>query len=105
MSLTTTFRNAANAIKTAHPELSVAVVSGGVSATGLKATATDTAALADMGEAGASVGQARVNADAFVEPAKGATITVGGVACTVTACRTDGAGAFYVIEYAEQKPK
>jgi hypothetical protein len=105
MTLTTIFREAVDAIKTAHPELAVAVVSGAASTTGTKATATGSAALADMGEGGSDIGSVRVSADAFAKPAAGATITVGGSACTVMGVDTDGVGAFWVISYQLQKPK
>jgi hypothetical protein len=105
MSLATIFRGAADAILSAHPELAVAVVYGGTTTTGMKATVTGDAALANMGETGQTTGQVRVSAAAISEPAEGGTITVGGVACFVTGVETDGAGAFYVIQYAKQKPK
>jgi hypothetical protein len=105
MGLEAIFRDAASAIKTAHPELTVTVTYAGASVTALRGTGTRAAAFADMGEMGNASSTIWVDASAFAEPAKGATITVGATACFVMSVRMDGAGAFWIIEYQEQKPK
>lgn len=104
MSLTTIFREALDAIKSAHPELTVAVVIGGVAGTGTKDARTDVGALNINGESGVSSSRVRVNADDFTKPANGEAITVNLEACIVNDVRTDGAGAFYLIEYQVQRP-
>lgn len=104
MTLTTIFRDALDAIKAAHPELTVAVISGGVTGTGTKDTSLDAASLTDNGEVGATSSRVRLSAGEFSKPAKGATITIGGEACFVLDVRTDGVGAFYVVEYQVQSP-
>jgi len=104
MSLTTIFRDALDAIKAAHPELTVAVTIEGKTGTGTKDTLSDASTLTENGETGISSSRVRVNADYFTKPGKGATITVGTNACFVLDVRTDGVGAFYVIEYQVQKP-
>jgi hypothetical protein len=104
MGLATIFREALDAIKTAHADLAVAVVIGGVSGTGTRDSRTDAADLTVNGEVGVSSSRVRVNADTFAKPANGDAITVGGEKCLVNDVRTDGAGAFYVIEYQVQRP-
>jgi hypothetical protein len=105
MGLATIFQDALDAIKTAHPDLVVAVVIGGVAGTGTRDTRTDVASLVDNGEVGGSSGRVRVNSDDFTKPENGATITVGSDSCFIGDVQTDGAGAFYVISYQLQKPK
>lgn len=104
MSLATIFREALDAIKSAHPELAVAVVIGGKAGTGTKDAQRDAASLTDSGEMGLSTCRIRVNADAFTKPGKGESITVGTDACLVLDVQTDGAGAFFIIEYQVQRP-
>lgn len=104
MSLTTIFRDALDAIKTAHPELTVAVTIGGIVGTGTKDVQNDAVNLTDSGEMGISSGRVRVNADDFTKPGRGVAITVGVDDCLVMDVRTDGVGAFYVIDYQLQRP-
>jgi len=104
MSLTTIFRDAFDAIKTAHPELTVAVIIGGVVGTGTRDTSTDAVNLTDSGETGISSGRVRVSAGDFSKPARGDVITVNGLACFSGDVQTDAVGAFYIIPYQVQKP-
>lgn len=104
MGLATIFQDALDAIKTAHPDLSVAVVIGGVTGTGTRDTRTDAVDLGINGETGLSSGRVRVNTSVFSKPERGSTITVAGQSVFVGNVNTDGAGAFYIIDYQLQRP-
>ena len=104
MSLTTIFREALDAIKDEYPEITVAVIIKGKTGTGTQDVRTDAAALANEGETGESSSRVRVNADVFDKPGRGDTITIRGKDCFALDVQTDGVGAFFIIEYSEQKP-
>jgi hypothetical protein len=97
-------RAALAATITRETDLAVAVISAGVSCLGIKGTRTSDASADVMGERGAPVSFIRVSAGAIAEPARGATITVGGKEVTVTQVILDTAGAVFHIEYVEQSP-
>jgi len=86
------------------PEGTAAVVYRGETATGMRSTQMDDAALMAYGEQGASTGRVRIDASAMTEPGRGDTILVDGQECFVMATRTDAAGALLVIDYSEQRP-
>lgn len=104
MTLQTTARSLFNATITGHPELVVTVVSGTETCSGIRSTAEADASLTMNGEEGQSAGLVRVDASALTEPAKGASITVGGAAVFVQETRLDAAGALLAIRFSKQRP-
>jgi len=104
MSLQTLARDALTTLKALSPSSIVAVVSGGVSAQGLSVGSTANTSPTDYGEQGITTGVVYVDASAFAQPERGATITVGGRSVFVTECRVDPVGAMYKIDYGVQRP-
>ena len=104
MSTQDTARTALAAIMEQHSTGVVTVVSGSESANGFKGVGMTGSDLTGYGEQGAEENVVRVDASAISEPARGATITIGGDKVFVMRSRLDPVGATRFIEYSKQQP-
>jgi len=98
-------RTALAAIMEQHSTGVVTVTSGSTTVNGFRGTRTTDSELSGYGlQEGQTDNVVRVDASAFSEPARGATITVDGSAVFVTTTRLDPIGATLLIEYSRQRP-
>lgn len=105
MSLQTQARAALAAIIAAQPEATAAIVVGAATTTGFLSNLRGAGDLSAMGEDGTDTRTIWVSAgDITATPARGATITVGGVPVIVLSTRTDPAGAVLTIDYQLTRP-
>jgi len=94
-------RTALAEIQADVPEMSVAVVIGGVAGTGLDVGATGATDFGQYGETGQEVGTVRVSSATFAKPTHGQTILVRGESVVVTSI----AGvALWIIQYRKARP-
>lgn len=104
MSLQSTARAAFSAIKTAHAEAVVEVVSAGRTAEGVRDSKSDASASDVFGESGVTSGRVWVDASEIDEPQRGGKIKVDGVDVIVGTVKTDPAGAILSITYTYTNP-
>ena len=104
MSLQTAARTAFAAIKTAHPELVVAVASDDETCEGIRGVDVGVGNPTLLGEDGLESNTVRVDASEFAEQDFGATITVDGETVFVSGQRLDPAGALRQIAFQKTRP-
>lgn len=103
MGVQTLARAVFSAIKTAHSECVVTVVSGSQSVQGVVDTVSADAAYGEYGETGGTTGIVRVSAADLTAPEKGATIKVDGSDVFVMRVVKDPAEALLEIHYSKQR--
>lgn len=90
MGIETEMQAALADIASTHSDLSVAVVLGSQTATGVRVLTDKQTNPETLGQRGTTISTVRVSAADIDEPGRGALLTVGGVQVYVLDCRTSG---------------
>jgi hypothetical protein len=103
MSLTDEIRAAHAALFAAYSEATVTLTIRGVSGSAVRSSRRRDASFGDMGQDAPQIQTVWVSAATVAEPDAGETVTVDGLACTVTATALDPVGGLLRIDYQRQR--